>query len=60
MKIIFTELPTSGGKIQVSFDGGSTFKDFNGTEEEWNAIDKGAGWNSYCPSDMVINYNYQG
>jgi len=29
MKIEFTDLPTSGGKIQVSFDGGSSFADYN-------------------------------
>ena len=29
MKIKFTALPTSGGKIQVSFDGGVSFKDYN-------------------------------
>ncbi|MBQ4555603.1 MAG: leucine-rich repeat domain-containing protein [Spirochaetaceae bacterium] len=33
---------------------------YKGTEEQWNAIDKGDEWNVYCPSDMVINYNYQG
>ena len=29
MKIEFTDLPTSDGKIQVSFDGGSSFADYN-------------------------------
>ena len=29
MKIKITKLPTSGGKIQVSFDGGRTFTDYN-------------------------------
>lgn len=29
MKIKFTSLPTSGGKIQVSFDGGGSFTDYN-------------------------------
>ena len=29
MKISFTALPTSGGKIQVSFDGGVSFNDYN-------------------------------
>lgn len=29
MKINFTALPTSGGKIQVSFDGGKSFRDYN-------------------------------
>jgi hypothetical protein len=38
MKIVFTELPTSGGKIQVSFDGGSTFKDYNVTEIKVSGI----------------------
>lgn len=28
MKIIFTDLPTTGGKIQVSFDGGHNFTDY--------------------------------
>lgn len=38
MKIVFTELPTSGGKIQVSFDGGSTFKDYNVAEIKVSGI----------------------
>ena len=38
MKIVFTELPTSCGKIQVSFDGGSTFKDYNVTEIKVSGI----------------------
>ena len=29
MKISFTALPTSNGKIQVSFDDGVSFKDYN-------------------------------
>lgn len=29
MKIKFTSLPTSGGKIQVSFNGGSSFTEYN-------------------------------
>ena len=33
---------------------------YTGTEEQWNAISKGTDWNKSCPSDMVINYNYQG
>ena len=33
---------------------------YKGTEEQWNAISKGNNWNKNCPSDMVINYNYQG
>ena len=33
---------------------------YTGTEEQWNAISKGSNWKGGCPSDMVINYNYQG
>ncbi len=36
---------------------------YEGTEEQWNSIKKetkGFAWNAGCPSDMVINYNYQG
>jgi hypothetical protein len=33
---------------------------FKGTEDQWKAITKGYNWNYNCPSDMVINYNYQG
>ena len=33
---------------------------YRGIEEQWNAIIKGNSWNRGCPSDMVINYNYQG
>ena len=29
MKIHFTKLPTTGGKIQVSLDGGQSFTDYN-------------------------------
>ncbi len=31
---------------------------YTGTEEQWNAINKGYEWNAFCPP-MVINYNYQ-
>ena len=45
-----------------AFMGCSSLKviNFNGTEEEWNSLSKGVDWNKGCPSDMVINYNYQG
>lgn len=45
-----------------AFIGCSSLKTINykGTEEQWNAIFKDNGWNTGCPSDMVINYNYQG
>lgn len=33
---------------------------FKGTEDQWNAISKGIDWNKSCPSDMVVNFNYQG
>ena len=33
---------------------------YTGTDDQWKAITKGSNWNSNCPSDMVINYNYQG
>ena len=31
---------------------------YTGTEEEWNQIEKGEGWNKSCPSDMKIIFNY--
>ena len=45
-----------------AFQNCSSLKTINytGTEEQWNAIIKVSYWNSGCPSDMVINYNYQG
>ena len=33
---------------------------YTGTEEKWNAISKSTNWDTLCPSDMVINFNYQG
>lgn len=33
---------------------------YTGTKEQWNLISKGPDWDKLCPSDMVINYNYQG
>ena len=38
MKIKFTKLPTSGGKIQVSFDGGQSFTDYNVTDVRESGI----------------------
>ena len=45
-----------------AFVGCSSLKTINytGTEEQWNAINKEDNWNYGCPSDMEINYNYQG
>ena len=40
MKIEFTDLPTSGGKIQVSFDGGSSFADYNVEDVRASAFGK--------------------
>ena len=47
---------------ESAFDGCSSLKTINytGTEEQWNAINKGNSWKYNCPSDMVIIYNYQG
>ena len=47
-----------------AFDGCSELKviNYKGTEEQWNAINKGTdynAWNRGCPPDMVINYNYK-
>ena len=44
------------------FYGCSSFKTINytGTEEQWYAISKDNNWKNGCPSDVVINYNYQG
>ena len=33
---------------------------YTGTEEQWNAISKSGDWSASLPSDLVINYNYQG
>ena len=38
MKIKFTKLPTSGGKIQISFDGGQSFTDYNVTDVRESGI----------------------
>lgn len=57
------KLPESLTSIGYSaFYGCTSLKtiNFKGTEDQWNAITKGSNWNSNCPSDMVINYNYQG
>lgn len=51
---------TSIGNYAFSGCSGLTTINYTGTEEQWNAISKGDNWNNGCPSDMVINYNYQG
>jgi hypothetical protein len=33
---------------------------FKGNEEQWDAISKGSNWKYGCPSDMEINFDYQG
>ena len=56
-------LPESLTSIgQYAFQSCTSLKtiNFKGTEEQWNAISKGKYWNAGCPSNMVINFNYQG
>ena len=62
-KLTSINIPDSVTSIgNNAFAGCSSLKTINytGTEEQWNAIIKVSYWNSGCPSDMVINYNYQG
>lgn len=62
-KLTSVVIPNSVTKIgERVFNGCSSLKTINytGTEEQWNAISKGYLWNFDCPSNMVINYNYQG
>ena len=33
---------------------------YTGASSQWNAISKGSNWNKNCPSNMKINYDYQG
>ena len=33
---------------------------YTGTEEQWNSISKGSGWNTNVPSDCQIVFNYVG
>ena len=57
------ELPESLTSIgYYAFGGCTSLKtiNFKGTEDQWNAITKRANWKYNCPSDMVINFNYQG
>ena len=54
-------IPTSVTSIQTfAFkDCGSLNKiKYTGSEEQWNAIAKYSYWNSGCPSDMQVVYNY--
>ena len=57
------ELPESLTRIgNFAFSGCTSLKtiNFKGTEDQWNAISKGIDWNKDCPSDMAINFDYQG
>lgn len=54
-------IPNSVVNIETcAFSTCSNLKTINyeGTEEQWNLIDKDKYWNYNCPSDIVINYNY--
>ena len=51
---------TSIGDYAFSNCSKLTTINYTGTEEQWNAINKGNNWKYNCPSDMVIIYNYQG
>ena len=56
-------IPDSVAEINnKAFFGCKSLKTINykGTEDQWNAIPKGTDWNEYCPSNMKINYDYQG
>ena len=56
-------LPESLTSIgEYAFSGCTSLKtiNFKGTDEQWNAITKGSNWNNQVPSDMVINFDYQG
>lgn len=52
-------IPSSITKIGAgafSDDSKLSVINYNGTQSQWEAIDKADGWNSGCPSDMVINF----
>ena len=60
--LISITIPNSVTAIgEYAFENCTSLKTINykGTEEQWNAISKYNTWNRGCPSDMVINYNYQ-
>ena len=58
--ITIPESVTSIGKYAFYKCSSLTTINYTGTEEQWNAINKGNNWKYNCPSDMVIIYNYQG
>ena len=57
--ITIPESVTSIGELTFYYCESLATINYTGTEEQWNAITKGTAWNSGCPSDMEINYNYQ-
>ena len=63
MNLVTVTIPVSVSSIeQYAFNECHCLKTINycGTEEQWNAIAKDEDWNSGCPSDMVISFNYTG
>ena len=58
--ITIPESVTSIGNSAFSYCSSLKTINYTGTEEQWNAINKGNNWKYVCPSDMVIYYNYQG
>ncbi len=57
--IVIPESVTSIGSYAFEDCSGLKTINYTGTEEQWNAINKGFNWNTKCPSDMTINFNYQ-
>ena len=48
------------GDYALAYTPNLTTINYRGTEEEWNAIEKGENWDLDTPTNKVINYNYVG